>query len=122
MGFITDSNWLINLSRNRCIMYIRELDDVWNYRAQLTLQTKQEIIPPNGRLFRNINFNQIFQNATILELKKLILKTIKRLITKGATQEARSLGCFYALGTFTIVSQSASNSLPWLYESFLINN
>lgn len=122
MGFITDSNWLINLSRNRCIMYIRELDDVWNYRAQLNLQTKQEIIPPNGRLFRNINFNQFFQNATTLKLKKLILKTVKRLITKGVSQEARSLGCFYALGTFTIVSQSASNSLPWLYESFLINN
>jgi hypothetical protein len=60
MGFITDSNWLINLSRNRCIMYIRELSDVWNYRAQLTLQAKQEIIPPNGKLFRNINFIHFF--------------------------------------------------------------
>lgn len=122
MGFITDSNWLINLSRNRCIMYIRELDDVWNYRAQLSLQTKQEIIPPNGRLFRNINFNQAFNNSSVLGLKKIILKTVKKLITKGVTPEARSLGCFYALGTFTIVSQSASNSLPWLYESFLVNH
>ena len=50
------------------------------------------------------------------------VKTVKRLITKGVTQEARSLGCFYALGTFTIVSQSASNSLPWLYESFYTNH
>lgn len=122
MGFITDSKWLINLSRNRCIMYIRELDDVWNYRAQLNLQTKQEIIPPNGRLFTNVNLNQLFHNSNSLTLKKFILKIIKKLVTKGINQESKSLGCFYALGTFTIVSQSASNSLPWLYESFLINN
>lgn len=122
MGFITDSNWLINLSRSRCIMYIRELDDVWNYRAQINPQTKREIIPPNGRLFRNINFNNLFQNSSEITLKKIILKAVKKIITKGINQESKSLGCFYALGTFTIVSHAASNSLPWLYESFLTNN
>ena len=46
---------------------------------------------------------------------------IEKLITNGINNEASSLGCFYALGTFTIVSQDAASSLPWLYESFLIN-
>ena len=120
MGFITDSNWLMNLSRNRCIRYIRELDDVWNYRAQITNETKNNILPPNGRLF-NINLNNIFSTKTELFIKNFILDTIEKLISRGVNESSRSLGCFYALGTLTIVSVNASNSLPWLYESFLVN-
>ena len=40
MGYITDSNWITRLPRSRCIRYLRELDDVWNYRAQITNETK----------------------------------------------------------------------------------
>lgn len=120
MGFITDSNWLMNLSRNRCIRYIRELDDVWNYRAQITTETKNNILPPAGKLF-NINLNNIFSTKTELFIKNFILDIIEKLINNGINESARSLGCFYALGTLTIVSVNASNSLPWLYESFLVN-
>ena len=86
------------------------------------IQEVKYFVPRVNNLVRNINFNQAFNNSSLLDLKKIILKTVKKLITKGVTPEARSLGCFYALGTFTIVSQSASNSLPWLYESFLVNH
>jgi len=120
MGFITDSNWLMNLSRNRCIRYLRELNDVWNYRAQITNETKNNILPPYGRLF-NINLNNIFSTKTELFIKNFILDIIEKLITSGVNQSSRSLGSFYALGTLTIVSVNASNSLPWLYESFLVN-
>ncbi len=123
MGFITDSKWLTGLSRSKCIYYIRELDDVWNYRAQISNQTKRDIIHPNGSLYVGINtFSELFNNSTDLQLKKFILKSVKRLISKGINQESKSLGCFYALGTFTIVCQEAANSLPWLYESFLLQN
>ena len=123
MGFITDSKWLTGLSRSKCIFYIRELDDVWRYRAQISTQTKREIINPNGCLYVGVNtFSELFNNSTDLELKKFILKSVKRLITKGINQESKSLGCFYALGTFTIVCQEAANSLPWLYESFILQN
>lgn len=121
MGFITDSNWLMNLSRNRCIRYIRELDDVWNYRAQINTETKNSILPPYGRLFNNINLNNIFSTKTELYIKNFILDIIEKLITSGINESSRSLGGFYALGTLTIVSINASNSLPWLYESFLVN-
>jgi len=121
MGFITDSNWLMNLSRNRCIRYIRELNDVWNYRAQISNDTKNCILPPSGILFNNINLNNIFSTKTDIYIKNFILDIIEKLITCGVNESSRSLGGFYALGTLTIVSVNASNSLPWLYESFLVN-
>ncbi len=120
MGFITDSGWLMNLSRVNCIRYIRELADVWNYRAQITNETKLNILPTTGRLF-NINVHNIFANRTEIYIKNFILDTIEKLVTRGVNVASRSLGGFYALGTLTIVSYNAANSLPWLYESFLVN-
>ena len=36
-------------------------------------------------------------------------------------KDSRTLGANYILGALTIVSQSAANSLPWLYSSFMPN-
>jgi len=119
-GYITDSNWITRLTRSRCIRYMRELDDVWNYRAQIANDTKLKICP-NGTPFHGINIHIITSTKTDLYLKNIILNVIERLITQGIDEESRSLGCMYALGTITIVSNSAAASLPWLYESFMIN-
>lgn len=118
-GYITDSNWITRLSRSRSIRYMRELDDVWNYRAQITGETKQKICP-NSSPFSGINIHSIASTKTDLYIKNTILNIIEKLITSGIDEESRSLGCMYALGTITIVSSSAAESLPWLYESFMI--
>ena len=120
MGFITNSKWLMGLNRHLAKRYLRELDDVWNYRAQLSQDTKNEILPPNGKLFSKIYLLNILQKP-LIDIQNFIMDIIEKLITNGRNNESRSLGCFYALGTFTIVSQDAASSLPWLYESFLIN-
>ena len=121
MGFITDSNWIMRLSRGRVVRYLRELEDVWNYRTQIPNETKIKILPPNGVLFPG-NVSQLCSSKSELYLKNLILDSIEKLTTKGIDEESRSLGGFYALGTITIVSTSAANSLPWLYESFYTNH
>jgi len=119
-GYITESSWITSLNRNRCVRFMRELDDVWNYRAQITNDTKIKICP-NGTPFYGINIHAIASTKTDLYLKNTILNIIEKLITSGIDEESRSLGCMYALGTITIISSSAAASLPWLYESFMIN-
>ena len=109
MGFVTDSNWIMRLSRNRVIRYLRELEDVWNYRTQISPETKRNILPPNGVLFTG-NLGHLVSSKSDLYLKNYILDCIEKLTTKGINQESRSLGGFYALGTMTIVSSNATNS------------
>lgn len=121
MGFVTDSNWIMRLSRSRIIRYLRELEDVWNYRTEISNEIKRNILPPNGVLF-NYNLGQMIHSKSDLYLKNVILDCIEKLTTKGICSSSRSLGGFYALGTITIVSTTAANSLPWLYESFYINH
>ena len=50
------------------------------------------------------------------------LKVINRLINTGVDDKSKNLGIFYVLGALTIQSQEAANALPWMYESFAVQN
>jgi len=115
-GHITDVTWFTGLNKEMCIKYIKELYDIWNYRAQLTNDTKYAICPPNGNPFTGLSLQTINQNSEQY-LKKKILGIMENMISKSQVQEHQSLGAFYILGAFTLVNLSAANSLPWLYQS-----
>ena len=118
-GFITDANWFINLSRNRLRGFIRELLDIWRYRAEISNETKRKINPLHGDPFWNININ-ILLSKPFEVLQTRILDIIEIFITEGE-EDGRALGTYYILGALTIVSQEAAMALPWLYESFIPN-
>ena len=40
-----------------------------------------------------------------------------KLVTKGITDEYRSLGAFYVLMALTLSSNEAAIAMPWLYQS-----
>ena len=119
-GFITDATWFLNLNRHRLRGFLRELIDVWNYRAQISNETKLKINPGHGNPFWNINI-AVLLSKPFEVLQNRILDIIEIFITKGEDEEGRALGTYYVLGTLTIVSHAAANSLPWLYESFIPN-
>jgi len=122
-GHITDANWFLSLEKPQLIKLIRELADIWNYRASLTSQVKVAICPPHGNPFSGINIHHL-NNQNIQTLKMSILNIFDNLISKSPERNNQSLGAFYILGSLTLVCQNAANALPWLYESvfYLTNN
>lgn len=115
-GFITDSKWLMKLNIYGLSKFMKELIDVWDYRAQLTSETRKKIYPSEfGYPFR-ISRN-IF-NGTIETVQKTVLNIVTKFITCGVDRQSQSLAVFYVLGALTIVSKSAAENLPWLFESF----
>jgi hypothetical protein len=48
----------------------------------------------------------------------MVLKMAETLIYSGIDDEHKQLGAMYFLTGITIVSQSARNQMPWLYENF----
>ena len=40
----------------------------------------------------------------------------------GVDNKSKSLGIFYVLGALTMQSQEAAIALPWMYESFMVQN
>ena len=121
LGFITNSQWFLNLSRGLLRTFIHELRDIWNYRAQLPNSVKLKVEPRRGNPFYTFNIPLILTQEK-QQIQKKILQIIEIFITSGQTREDRSLGVYYVLGALTMVSIDASNSLPWLYESFAIIN
>tara|TARA_Y100000816_G_C26052548_1_gene552018 strand:+ start:86 stop:1156 length:1071 start_codon:yes stop_codon:yes gene_type:complete len=112
----TNHEWFSNLSMPNLIKFIRELSDIWGYRAHLSNETKREICPPMGNPFHGLHMNQL-SRMNILSLKETILGVLNKLINRGVTQDARALGVYYVLTALTLVSSDAANAYPWLYQS-----
>lgn len=119
-GFITNVKWYLNLSRIQLKRFLRELLDIWQYRAQISNDMKMKINPQHGDPFFTINI-AVLMHKCFEVLQKRILDIIEIFITQGVDMDARSLGTYYVLGALTTVSQDAAISLPWLYESFVPN-
>lgn len=119
LSFITDTKWLLNLSKIRLIRFLRELFDVWNYRAQITNEIKVKIYPPNGKPFSRIPLDTLMHKSSIT-LLGYSLEIMNNLLS-SEDKDYKTLGANYILGALTIVSPSAANSLPWLYSSFMPN-
>lgn len=116
LGNYTNSSWFSTLNTNRLIIYIRELYDIWCYRAQLSQETKIAICPPNGMPFRGIDMNNI-RHMSFDSLQRFSLCIIENLVRSGNNAENKTLGAYYALSALTLVSNEAATSMPWLYQS-----
>jgi len=117
LGNYSNSQWFISLHRAALLKFIRELSDIWDYRAQLTPEIKRTICPPDGRPFRNLQGSQLFQEQNIDTIRKSILEVLEKMVNSGIDQDSRSIGAYYVLAALTLVSENAATALPWLFQS-----
>ena len=117
LGNYSSPEWFLSLNRNQLIKFLRELSDIWNYRAQLSNEVKQNICPPNGDPFRNINISYIMNETDLLNIKKKILDILEKFVNTGIDRDSKTLGSYYVLGALTLVNESAASALPWLFQS-----
>ena len=118
LGNYSNADWLLNLTHINLIKFMRELMDIWNYRAGLSHIVKCNIYPPHGEIFRNFNFNYLHVTQDLDMIKKTILNILERFVNSGIDQDSRALGSYYVLGALTLVNETAAESLPWLFQSF----
>lgn len=116
LGNYTDITWFSSLQRVRLIRFIRELSDIWSYRAQLTMLTRREICPPVGNPFHGLNMNTL-PNMTFYALKKEAINIIEHMVNRGINDSSRGLGANYVLCALTLVNTEAAINMPWLYQS-----
>lgn len=122
LGNYSDSEWFITLQRDDLIRFIRNIHDIWYYRANLTQEMKERISPPHGNPFvlRNAQVNlTVITILTTAEIRTICIAVIERMTSRGVSREDQCLGAFYVLATLTIVNQDARNALPWLYEAVI---
>jgi hypothetical protein len=117
LGNYSDPSWFLSLNRQQMLKFVRELHDIWDYRAQLSPETKRNICPPNGDPFRNINASHILNETNIDNIRKIVYPLLEKFVNSGADNDSKSLGAYYVLAALTLVNENAATSLPWLFQS-----
>jgi hypothetical protein len=118
LGNYSNSQWFLSLNRNQLVRFVRELSDIWNYRAQLANEIKRNICPPNGDPFRNLSIQYVHTEPNMSNVKKIILEVLEKFVNSGINNDSKALGAYYVLGALTLVNSEAATSLPWLFHSF----
>lgn len=120
LGNYSSDEWFLSLSKIKLIRFLRELEDIWDYRASITSQNKMRICPPTGNPFLGINVLNLRFIEDILKLKIIVLNIMENFIYAARDETYQNLGAMYVLGALTIVNENAASALPWLYESFSV--
>ena len=110
----TDINWFLNLSRVQLKSYYKVLEDIWNYRSELSHSRKNEIVP-NYQMF-SLGVPAFYRLNEKDKMRKILLNEMNMLVDSAAKREDKILGCYYVLIGLVEISAEVSNALPWLVQ------
>lgn len=116
LGNHTSTEWFLSLRASDYIVMLRELWDIWHYRANILHSVRQEICPPIGNPFVGVDLSYLRRMNDLSVCQKSI-SILERFVTSGINDESKSLGAIYVLSALTLVSLEAAQALPWLYQS-----
>ena len=112
-GYTCQIDWFTSLTLRRLKELYRQLEDIWNYRSQLSNQMKRNICPPNAEIF-NTPMIEVMNYTCKEDLQELILhETMK--FTNAISDSDRKLGFMYFLIAFGMVSPQCYHAhIDWL--------
>ena len=116
IGYSCDVRWVLNLNHAKLKRLYRELEDIWNYRANLSDQTKRLIVPPNGRLcvMPVSDYNRCYNK---LELQEILANEVYKIC--GAVDHGNmNLGFMYFIIALGIVSRPCFMTHNWITSVF----
>ena len=115
LKYYTQCSWFLDLDIIGLKELYKQLEDIWNYRANLSIADKFKY-SSTGKLFTQ-NVMIINQMTSTKEISKILLDNFEKLVTHGQEKEDRITGALWILGALTIVNPSAREALPWLFQS-----
>jgi len=121
LGNYSNPQWFLSLNKINLIKFVRELCDIWEYRAQLSIEIKKLICPPYGTPFRNLNLSSMTNEQNLEKIRKCILEGLEKMVNSGVDKDSRSLGAYYVLAALTLVNEDAAHALPWLFQSVSVS-
>ena len=113
-GYTCHVNWFIYLNIRKLKDLYKSLEDILNYRSQLSNEMKRLICPPDANIFRTPMIDVMNYNCKE-DLQELILNEVIK-FTKSEDDSNMKLGFMYFLAAFSEVSQDClSAHIGWYY-------
>lgn len=111
-----DTTYFKNFTFKQLQHLYRVMEDIWNYRAELTFEKKNRIVPFNNVLTHKISYIFNLKPINYKFLQNIILGEIDTLISSSSYLEDRKSGGYYVLIAFTEVSPEYTQEYPWLKQ------
>lgn len=118
LEFYVDKNWLLMQPLENLIVFLETLQDMWEYRLDLSAEEKETIIPNHANLFKNMfrhmseaSSSQIFDVTT-----RECIKIIDKFVNSAHDINDRKNGAMYVIAALTTVSLSARREYETLSE------
>lgn len=120
-GHYTCHSWFMLLESRSLIRLLRELADIYGYRAMLTSEVRWQICPrdPFRRLFNTSG--SLSLDTPVDALRESAMDVLETMVTSGVDEDSRALGVLYVLQALTLVSAGAREAMPWLYDAVAYN-
>ena len=115
-GYSCNIEWVLNLSVSRLKRLYRELEDIWNYRANLPQHIKRNIVPPDGRLCVMPVHDYMLCNHKV-ELLEILANELMKIMGAVSTSDM-NLGFMYFIMALSIVNQNCLMIHPWVHHAF----
>jgi hypothetical protein len=111
-----NQQWFHNFSFYQLKKFYRTLEDVWNYRSELSHSKKLDIVPNNNLFLNNMYWIINLTPNHFVMLQDIVLNEIETLISSSENLENRKSGGFYVLISLTEVSLDYADDYPWLQQ------
>jgi len=120
-GYYPTTDWFMNLEKCELIKLLRELADIFMYRASIPHDVRVRICP--GNPFRSMSaMVSIMQSyEEICVSRDILLYVAENVVMSGIENADRALGAIVFLQALTLVSNGARDSYPLFYESAVYN-
>ena len=110
-GYTFNSEWLESLDKTKLIQLYKLLEDMWNYRTQMTHEQKREIIPPTG-----IVFNYPLGNMHKLKIEAILNILIDDInkFENSIEEGNKKLGYIYLIACLSDIHIECYENNPWV--------
>ena len=110
----TRLEWFNNLNIIQLKKLYKVMEDVWNYRAELTADQKNLIVPDNNMFVASVNY--VFSINNKIKIQNIILNEMEKLVKSSPHETQRHTGAYYILISLTEISYQCAQDLPWLIQ------
>ena len=110
----THTKWFTDLNLLQLKMLYKVLEDIWNYRAELTQAKKKEIVPNNNMFPKSVN--EVYYMNKKREIQYIILNEMDKLLSSAPNIEDKMTGGYFVLTALVEISPECMDALPWLIQ------
>ncbi|MBG00761.1 MAG: hypothetical protein CL470_00665 [Acidimicrobiaceae bacterium] len=111
-GYYCQPEWFLSLSMVYLKKLYKNLEDIWNYRLQITDDVKSRICPPNGLVF-TARVSDVMRYNSKERVQELILSDIMK-FRNAISEEDKKLGYMYFIIGLGSVSLGCWDTHQWL--------